>query len=214
MYNQPESEKILIQMKRSNYFQEEDFFQMSRIQYWQDICKLEQELKQHKQYSLCETRKVNITSSKVVAGVEILEKISLSLILVSSILHEPFTHHILTDDVVTLLCVIHNVSQLFHSFEYKKINYLRIGDVSVIPNLSRDSIAELRRSDDILKIVNVHDGGDRSTGSSKEIENTAASFRQVRRVRRNTDFPQREWCRHFDLRNRKISPSCLRLKEK
>lgn len=192
MYNQPESEKILIQMKRSNYFQEEDFFQMSRIQYWQDICKLEQELKQHKQYSLCETRKVNITSSKVVAGVEILEKISLSLILVSSILHEPFTHHILTDDVVTLLCVIHNVSQLFHSFEYKKINYLRIGDVSVIPNLSRDSIAELRRSDDILKIVNVHDGGDRSTGSSKEIENTAASFRQVRRVRRNTDFPQRE----------------------
>lgn len=128
MYNQPESEKILIQMKRSNYFQEEDFFQMSRIQYWQDICKLEQELKQHKQYSLCETRKVNITSSKVVAGVEILEKISLSLILVSSILHEPFTHHILTDDVVTLLCVIHNVSQLFHSFEYKKINYLQKQD--------------------------------------------------------------------------------------
>lgn len=56
-------------------------------------------------------------------------------------------------------------------------NYLRVGDMSVVTNLSRYCKAELRRSDDILKIVNVHDGGDRSTGSSKEIENTAASFR-------------------------------------
>lgn len=69
--------------------------------------------------------------------------------------------------------------------------------MSVVPNLSRDCKPELRRRDDILKIVDVHDGRDRSTGSSKEIENTAASFRQVRRVRRNTDFPQRERCRHL-----------------
>ena len=119
-------------------------------------------------------------SSKVVAGVEILEKIRLSLIFTSGILHQPFTHNVLTDDVVTLLCVINYVSQLFHSLEQKKINHLRVGDVSVVTNLSRDCEAELRRRDDVLEIVNVHDGGDGSTRSSEEIEHAAASFRQVR----------------------------------
>ena len=97
--------------KKSNYFQEEDFFKS-----WNTI--LERLMWNSK-------RKQTSTSSKVVAGVEILEKIRLPLILASGVLHEPFAHHVLTDDVVTLLCVINYVSQLFHSLEQKKINHLQ-----------------------------------------------------------------------------------------
>ena len=52
--------------------------------------------------------------------------------------------------------------------------------MSVVTNLSRDCEAELGRRDDVLEIVNVHDGRDGSAGCSEEIEYTAASFRQVR----------------------------------
>jgi len=52
-----------------------------------------------------------IISSKVVACVKILEKIRLFLVLASGL------EKTITDDVVTLLCVIYYVSQLFHSLE-------------------------------------------------------------------------------------------------
>jgi hypothetical protein len=67
------------------------------------------------------------SKDSVVGDVKCFEEIGDALILGTHILHKPLTtHHILANNMVALLCVLHNVTQLFHCLEEQHINHLQI----------------------------------------------------------------------------------------
>lgn len=62
----------------------------------------------------------------------------------------------------------------------------------VLADLGGDGGAEVGLGDDVVEVVDVHDGGDGSAGGPEEIEHPVPRLLQARRVRRHLHGPQRE----------------------
>lgn len=76
------------------------------------------------------------------------------------------------------------------------MGYLGISDVGVLADLGGDRGAELGDGDDIVEVVDLHDGGEGSAGHLEEFERPLASLLHARRVRRNLHHLQRRQRRH------------------
>lgn len=82
---------------------------------------------------------------------------------------------------------------------------LGVGDALVLADLLGDGGAELGRGDDVVEVVDLHDGGDGAARLPEEVEHAVPRLLQRRRVRRHLHRAHRE--RHLSL---SLSPSLLR----
>jgi hypothetical protein len=69
---------------------------------------------------------------------------------------------------------------------------LGVGDVLVFTDLLSDGRAELRGRDNVVEVVDLHDGGDRAACLLEEIEDAVPGLLQRGRVRRHLHCPHRE----------------------
>lgn len=100
--------------------------------------------------------------------------------------------HILPNHMMALLCMFDYVVQLLRRVEQKHINHLGVGDVLVFTDLLSDGRAELRGRDNVVEVVDLHDGGDRAACLLEEIEDAVPGLLQRGRVRRHLHCPHRE----------------------
>lgn len=74
---------------------------------------------------------------------------------------------------------------------------LGVGDALVLADLLGDGGAELGRGDDVVEVVDLHDGGDGAARLPEEVEHAVPRLLQRRRVRRHLHRAHRE--RHLSL---------------
>lgn len=74
---------------------------------------------------------------------------------------------------------------------------LGVSDALVLADLLGDGGAELGRGDDVVEVVDLHDGGDGAARLPEEVEHAVPRLLQRRRVRRHLHRAHRE--RHLSL---------------
>ena len=84
---------------------------------------------------------------------------------------------------------------------------LGIGDVGVLADLGGDGGAELGDRNDVVEVVDFHDGWQRSASCPEEIEDSLPRFLQTRRVRRHFHVPKRVRHSHLHLLTHLTTPT-------